>query len=231
MWSHLLTAQDYQDLINRGWRRSGKYCYKPNNKRTCCPLYTIKCDAINFKLTKTHKKVLKRMNRFLKDGSKNSESDQGGDRTTSEETGTNENAGGGHDMFMTPNTDKIPATLLPMNEISDMDCVDGPVQSCITNIVENTRLDEEHKNEPKPGPDPSRPLCKKAKELRLERKKAKLAEKGLTLSSPVGVKANQEKNLEQFLAEEPVDTKHKLKVRFKVRLLLNLCDLFTDTFS
>jgi arginyl-tRNA--protein-N-Asp/Glu arginylyltransferase len=29
-------------MIDRGWRRSGTYCYKPDMKRTCCPQYTIK---------------------------------------------------------------------------------------------------------------------------------------------------------------------------------------------
>jgi len=38
-----MTVQDYQDLIDRGWRRSGKYCYKPTVHVTCCPMYTIRC--------------------------------------------------------------------------------------------------------------------------------------------------------------------------------------------
>lgn len=70
MWAHCMTPEDYQDLIDRGkyqilrilltsellkniffffgkfrclgWRRSGQYCYKPNNRLTCCPSYTIK---------------------------------------------------------------------------------------------------------------------------------------------------------------------------------------------
>jgi len=25
MWAHLLTVEDYQGLINRGWRRSGTF--------------------------------------------------------------------------------------------------------------------------------------------------------------------------------------------------------------
>jgi hypothetical protein len=33
----------YQTMIDRGWRRSGRYCYKPDLKRSCCPQYTIKC--------------------------------------------------------------------------------------------------------------------------------------------------------------------------------------------
>jgi arginine-tRNA-protein transferase len=33
----------YQRMIDRGWRRSGTYCYKPDLRRSCCPQYTIKC--------------------------------------------------------------------------------------------------------------------------------------------------------------------------------------------
>lgn len=42
MWAHRLTCTNYQNLIDRGWRRSGKYCYKPILHKTCCPAYTIK---------------------------------------------------------------------------------------------------------------------------------------------------------------------------------------------
>jgi len=65
MWGHTLTTQDYQDLIDRGWRRSGQYCYKPTMARTCCPLYTIKCDTVRFKPTKSQKKVMKRFVNYI----------------------------------------------------------------------------------------------------------------------------------------------------------------------
>lgn len=63
-----LTVSDYQYLIDRGWRRSGTYCYKPLNKVTCCPSYTIRCDALNFHMTKSHKRVLKTVNAYLTSG-------------------------------------------------------------------------------------------------------------------------------------------------------------------
>lgn len=37
---------------------------------TCCPMYTIRCKALEFKLRKSHKKVLKKVNRYLIDGIK-----------------------------------------------------------------------------------------------------------------------------------------------------------------
>ena len=38
--------------------------------KTCCPQYAIKCEALNFKLNKSHKKVLKRVNKYLNTGVK-----------------------------------------------------------------------------------------------------------------------------------------------------------------
>uniref|UniRef100_A0A3Q0KL67 Arginyl-tRNA--protein transferase 1 n=1 Tax=Schistosoma mansoni TaxID=6183 RepID=A0A3Q0KL67_SCHMA len=68
MMAERLTVSDYQYMIDRGWRRSGTYCYKPLNDITCCPSYTIRCDALQFHLKKSHKRVLKNMYNFLKFG-------------------------------------------------------------------------------------------------------------------------------------------------------------------
>ena len=37
-----LACAVYQKMIDRGWRRSGTYCYKPDLRASCCPQYTIK---------------------------------------------------------------------------------------------------------------------------------------------------------------------------------------------
>ena len=42
MWAQNLSADMYQKLINRGWRRSGKYCYKVLLNKSCCSTYTIR---------------------------------------------------------------------------------------------------------------------------------------------------------------------------------------------
>lgn len=42
-------------------------------KQTCCPQYTIRCEALNFKLSNSHKKVIKRVNRFLISGQRSGE--------------------------------------------------------------------------------------------------------------------------------------------------------------
>nr|CAG4647050.1 EOG090X06AF [Megafenestra aurita] len=65
MWAHSMSIQDYEKLINRGWRRSGNYCYKPAMKITCCPQYTIRCNAKDFVLNNSHKKVLKKVKNYM----------------------------------------------------------------------------------------------------------------------------------------------------------------------
>ncbi|KAH9899760.1 arginine-tRNA-protein transferase [Cubamyces lactineus] len=67
-----LSCRVYQKMIDRGWRRSGTYCYKPDLKRSCCPQYTIKfcsdftrLDALQFKPSKSQRKLLNRFNRFV----------------------------------------------------------------------------------------------------------------------------------------------------------------------
>lgn len=42
MWGHSYTPREYELLMNRGWRRSGNYFYKPCMQVTCCPQYTIR---------------------------------------------------------------------------------------------------------------------------------------------------------------------------------------------
>lgn len=64
------------------------------------------------------------------------------------------------------------------------------------------------------GQDTSKPPCKKAKLLRIERKQAKMAQRaaeGVPIIQNKPLK-NVEKSLEDFLSEQPTDGKHKLKV-------------------
>ena len=54
--------------------------------------------------------------------------------------------------------------------------------------------------------------CKKAKQIRLERKMAKQAAKGLPSDLPPKSPRNQEKSLKDFINDTRPDDKHKLKV-------------------
>lgn len=65
MWLHTLSCEDYEELVDRGWRRCGQYGYKPIMNRTCCPLYAITCDALKFSLSKSQKTVLIKLRKYL----------------------------------------------------------------------------------------------------------------------------------------------------------------------
>jgi arginine-tRNA-protein transferase len=60
-----LSAQFYEDLLYRGWRRSGTLFYKPDLRAACCPHYTIRLDANAFKTTKDQRQTLNRFNRYV----------------------------------------------------------------------------------------------------------------------------------------------------------------------
>lgn len=62
------------------------------------------------------------------------------------------------------------------------------------------------------GPDPTKPPCKKAKQLRLERKLEKLKEKGIDVSNLPKISKNKEKQVEDFINELPDEVKRKLEV-------------------
>lgn len=63
-----LTARDYQELLDKNWRRSGHYCYHPINQDYCCPNYSISCDTINFILSRSQRRCIQNLNSFLKTG-------------------------------------------------------------------------------------------------------------------------------------------------------------------
>ncbi|PRQ59421.1 putative arginyltransferase [Rosa chinensis] len=65
LWAQSVTINDYQDLLDRGWRRSGCFLYKPEMEKTCCPAYTIRLKADDFVASKEQLRVTRRMQRFL----------------------------------------------------------------------------------------------------------------------------------------------------------------------
>ncbi|ORZ12027.1 arginine-tRNA-protein transferase [Lobosporangium transversale] len=75
MSAHLMTPKDYQALINRGWRRSGRYLYKPNLRDSCCPQYTIRLNANEFEASKHQRQIVNRFNTYIQEGDDSFEKD------------------------------------------------------------------------------------------------------------------------------------------------------------
>ncbi|KAL1494341.1 hypothetical protein ABEB36_009955 [Hypothenemus hampei] len=224
MYTQRLTVQEYKDLIDRGWRRSGKYCYKPAMDQTCCPQYTIKCDAINFVLHKSQKKIIKKFNKYLADGilDKTSSSENieqtldTGCSTKHDEFSEKMNINFNHPIIMGINDfEQGEASACDIASSINSDNAEGisNVDSLPINQVETeeSKLKTSRKSfKDGVGPNQSKPPCKKAKLLRLERKKEKLLQKGESHQS-TNEQSQLPKNLQKFLTEIQ-DSKHKLRM-------------------
>ncbi|XP_039890391.1 arginyl-tRNA--protein transferase 1 isoform X7 [Simochromis diagramma] len=228
MWSHTMTVQDYQDLIDRGWRRSGKYVYKPIMQKTCCPQYTIRCHALKFQPSKSHKKILKKMNRFISKGElQKGQEDCAGEPMDSvcEEAGPQELrkvhlkctalTGIQKDATELPSTTEVQKEAADATPTGSQTSQNDPVS-----VLAGTTTSAAPK--PGNGADPSRPLCRKAKELRKERRlqKEQMRQNGDGVSStvsptqPTPSQNNQSKTLEEFISESlPENSAHCLEFK------------------
>ncbi|XP_021255937.1 arginyl-tRNA--protein transferase 1 isoform X4 [Numida meleagris] len=247
MWAHSMTVQDYQDLIDRGWRRSGKYVYKPIMNQTCCPQYTIRCQALRFQSSKSHKKVLKKMLKFISKGDVS--------KAVSEEEPMDSHVEDAVscDFAHRSESHVSEAELTPLNEDhtdreekEDEDKGEakeevnvkktelGSLQICGDKGAavpgEPSPSTKTVHAPPKPGKgaDLSKPPCRKAKDIRKERKLQKLlqnqrcalegsplqAEHQALLLQNSKSATNQPKSIEDFIfVPPPDDALHKLEVR------------------
>ncbi|XP_066549919.1 arginyl-tRNA--protein transferase 1 isoform X1 [Amia ocellicauda] len=231
MWSHTMTVQDYQDLIDRGWRRSGKYVYKPIMNQTCCPQYTIRCQSLNFQPSKTHKKILKKMSKFLAKG----EMPTGPcDGEPMDSACDEEEDGGVRETLVACRSEVSASVEGPLSKERE---TAGGVASKTTaaetpekcgSCEPTTERTETATTTPGPGPatraprpglgaDPARPPCRKAKDVRRERRLQKdqqTREANGQPPSPQASRGSQAKTLEELITESlPVDATHKLEVR------------------
>lgn len=65
MASDNMRVDHYQELMDRGWRRSGTTYYKPDLLRSCCPHYTIRLKASEFKPTKDQRSAINKLNNHV----------------------------------------------------------------------------------------------------------------------------------------------------------------------
>lgn len=234
MWAHFLSVNDYQNLIDRGWRRSGMYCYKPTMTITCCPLYTIRCEAIHLKLTKSQKKILKKMTRFLKDGFKDNRNEESTAESVAHSEVEAENVSEAALLERVVDKFKMSETKITnfdesiSNKKSDEDGLlkdsltsqasSSSIKCPITDISSSTVLNKESPRlkTPRPGDgmDPSKPQCKKAKILRLERKQTKIQQKEGSMEICKNANESKEKTLEDFIKESvESSSENKLEIR------------------
>jgi len=209
MWGHTLTTRDYQDLIDRGWRRSGQYCYKPTMARTCCPLYTIKCQAVEFKPSKSQKKVMKKFVSYILN-------DKRPGTGMSEPMGEKNYEEGVEDCETDVEVDKGKGVekklgLENLQGLERLTKIEGESPDSSRDMIENRKIAENSKMEikeqklehltgklvsPPKGMDPTKPKQMKAKLARREKWEKKVKEGGKVVSSK---KEQHEKTVEELL--------------------------------
>ncbi|XP_050521882.1 arginyl-tRNA--protein transferase 1 isoform X2 [Daktulosphaira vitifoliae] len=223
MWASSLTVQAYQELADRGWRRSGKYCYKPTMEKTCCPLYTISCNALKFELSKSQKKIIKRVTKFLKSGKQGKHSEY---LNETREPQIKFDMLGIHRLdekmeVIKTDRDNIESITSANDLINNQSATTSRTllkseNNKLSSINElnnskNLKISSENKIvKPGVGANPKLPKCKKKKLIRMEKKLAKNPNADIkkTLLS-------REKNLEDLISENDViidNRVHKLKV-------------------
>lgn len=228
MWAHFLSVGDYQDLIDRGWRRSGKHCYKPTMSATCCPCYTIRCQARTFKPTKSQKKVIKRVNRMLMDGKPDgkvvakqkvpNEVNVSAEDESSDFDGSCADPMAGYADRGDQHMD-LSEVIVSADDTGAQTVAVQPDELTATDDQKQpTVAEQQPESVPTTAtttPSAPKPLQKKAKLMRLERRAAKMAQKPPSNTElPIVVPAkNVEKTFAQLLADcEHPNGKHKLRL-------------------
>ncbi|XP_045500708.1 arginyl-tRNA--protein transferase 1 [Colias croceus] len=215
LWAHTMSVSDYQDLIDRGWRRSGKYCYKPTLNIICCPMYTIRCRALEFRPSKSQKKVLKRFNKYLV-GENEPECSHRKISSSSDDMKFDEGEAEGGEQFVEskqkPQMVNLTEKDLNFEENQEGTCQETSANQSYSSQNETTPTQVKDNIKKDAGPDPTRPPCKKAKQMRKERKLEKLKAQGIDISN-LDTNKNKEKQIEDFIKDLPENVKHKLEVK------------------
>jgi len=89
MNSDQMTVMDFQNLIESGWARCGKWIYLPSNHKVCCPTYAIRLHVDRFKPNKSQRRARNRLQRYLHTGSCKVNSIKNGKQTNHENINTN----------------------------------------------------------------------------------------------------------------------------------------------
>ncbi|XP_022178561.1 arginyl-tRNA--protein transferase 1 isoform X2 [Myzus persicae] len=234
MWASSLTVGAYQDMIDRGWRRAGKYCYKSSMEKTCCPLYTIRCEALNFELSKSQKKIIKRVTTFLKNGEceKNPVNTEQAEREPIMKYEL-ENIQNHDDKMKITNTDYVfdeeqsSSAIGSHNSFLETTNKEDSKMVAPLNLSCNSKTKKETKKfKPGDGADPNLPSSKKKKLLRIQKKLAKDPNFVTTISAP------QQKCLEEFIAEnDSVSTGGDKKLRIELLMMKSSSNSFEDEFA
>lgn len=228
VWGYKMTCQDFQDLVDFGFQRSGNFVYKPVMKQTCCPQYVIRLDAKKFKLSKSQKSSIKKFKRYLLEGRESPVEPHTGSHGNVATTAHPES----HDD----------TTSTPVGNCMSTASASETTPSCSTS--QGTVLYPGSKKvkkvvKPGTGPDPNKPPCKKAKVIRKERREQKLltrVQQDIPHANPsthtINSQVSSNHEFNQYLEEILTFPKHEDCIhKFKMKLLAVNSKEFTDTYE
>lgn len=221
----------FQLLMERGWWRTGNIIFRPQQESICCPSYAIRSPVSEYKLSKNHRKVLKRWKEFLMNG--DPRWDNRGKTIFGEGAKSLEN---------------VPVSLEELNDFAPQSLSrvlptaagveDDKPQLDPTGSPAATGSKKRPKKEVRPGlgPDPNKPPCMKAKERRRKGKEtvgnASNSTGNLNSNNPSHHKLTLLETLKAHDDElSNSNPKHKLEIRLVPSNDLEMRTTLSDFFS
>lgn len=180
-----------------------------------------RCDAQNFRMSKSHKKILKKMNAFLLNDIRPSSTDNENHGDSSEQPMNTADNGAGGDIESRLSSECRPRVELNVGDIIESIDDDTPIAAsssrtaAVSKIVAQTssKRIESHDKPKISGPDPTKPMKLKAKFLRAQRKMQK--QQFSDVPSPAKRPCpNVEQTLQSLINAAPTNGHHNLQVLF-----------------
>ena len=203
-------SEDLLDtLVENGWWRTGNIIFKPCFPVVCCPGYSLRMPVMAFVPSKSHRRVIRKWNKFLwegnvrwdnrnkNDGEKGTPTpsppsnyvDQGTELATAEVEHWPNLVHTAITCSMVDEGEAEGKQPSPSKDDAEENVI-GPLPDKTIPLGELESRDRQPwKRKGKPvtpglGPDPNRPLPKKAKQVRLERRREKLRQRAATSGDP-----------------------------------------------
>lgn len=207
-------------------------------------LYQYRCDISSFTLSKSHKKIIKKLNKFLADGHRDDETVISGNQNIEQHASMdgNNSCVEAHRSENEFDVDKAKDIVMQTmkykpthTEMTQKNAVDVPSCSETSDIrrpneTENMTTNNTSGKSNVTGADASKPLRKKAKLMRMERKAQKLASTNQLLDNvPKKEPKNVQKSLSMLLNEVQDNSRHKLEVLEAFVIAYNLQCLLMKT--
>jgi len=139
MEAQILSVETYQELLDRGWRRSGRWLYRPCHSKTCCQLMTIRVNAHEFQPNREHKRTLRKWESYL-DGAPLRAPQKPNDNYSKDGNGSDGGHGDDEDHNNNNNAEQVEAPTAAMKKIPSTAAMAIPGAKTSSIIEEDSAL-------------------------------------------------------------------------------------------